>query len=426
MKNSKQVFWLIAIAVVLLVVGLMALSPGMPSDPQETTEDPYALPTIYATDPPEEPLLPATAPEDVVLPEIPTEPEYEIRVSDNVTIYQVEKDPNEVIDRTATVDPSHPEYQDVVGGDPYWSVEGKVCRNDRTISIEIEDTSREQTYTISFGYITGGCNRFLYLNPVMTWGDLGEQPCYIHLDKPIGGGQLVTLPGADPADEDPFALNRSYTFRRAYVDHRQNARYVDSKHPGAVWFPQDELDGPILLDMIVANAEGNFSACLRLVIDKAEDGTYSFVDIDNLDLTQDNAQHPEYTEEELRYVTTLARDVYMNQELSQLAATEKENTPGLCYENVLITYRDHTNGLYFGQFVVPGGASSYTKVYSDQRLPILAVTYRRKGLTSLTFYFQVTEEPNSSQHGTYRYIGRDYTIYDRESTLKGYGWDGVS
>lgn len=412
MKKSKTTFALIAAAMVILCVILILVGTSKQGGTGLEAPQPTDAPDLSG----DETLIPPTALDEIEVPPLPTIAPQPITIAKNVTIYKVDADPNEIIDRTQAVDSSHPEYLDIPGGDPYWSVEGKVCRNDKTITIEVMNEFSGDYYEITFGHITGQCNRFLYLNPSVKVNG-SPASVFVHADQPTAG-YLVTLGSEIPPQRPGDIL--SCTYIRA-LDQRSSAKYDDPKHPGFIWYPQNELKGPIYIDMLVNNPEGNPYATLRLTIDKAEDGTYSLADIDNLDLFQDNSLHPEFTKSELAYVIDLANEVYMSgPENSGLGIHEDDGFP---LEKCIIEYREHD--FYYEEFIPAGGVIAYTQVYEDLEIPFLAVHLRQSGYAVHTFYFQIIVAPTSENHGVYQYIGYDFPLYDSVELLSGFGWQGT-
>lgn len=418
MKNSKRIFAIFSAITVTVCLCLLMFRPGQAdNDPSSSTES-----TVHETFTPA-PIISTPATDateldlsDVEIPTIPTETFAPIELGSNVTVQQVEKDPNEIIDRSQTIDPTDPEYIPVTGGDPYFNMEGKVCRNDKVISITLYDAQFEDAYKISFGYITATCNRFLYLNPVIERNGTQED-AYIHFTEPLGGGYLVTLSGENTDTTDPAA----YTYFRAR-DQRSLAQFTDPRHPGAVWFPQSILDGPIYLDMIISNASGNLISTLRLTVFKSEDGTYALADIDSLNLLHDNTLHPEYTAAELEYVVQTANTAWLDPSLTHLNDSSAHS--GFTAASCIIELREQHSGLYYSEFIPTECNSRITQDYSDLGFPILAVTYRQTNITSHTLYFLVISPPDGGQHGSYQYIGRDYPSFATTKDLEGYLWSG--
>lgn len=399
MNKHKIIFAAIAVLVILCCL-LPFLLKRQQDDSSISTTD--AAGTTQSTAPQEQ--EPSAATEtvdlsDVEIPTLPIETIPQIIVGNDVTIEQVPKDPNEVIDRNQVMDPTDPEYLNVTGGDPYFNLEGKVCRNDKVISISVQDALTDEQIKISFGHITGRCNRFLYLNPVMyTNGEITQG--YFHFRYIVtGGGYQITV-----ADRD--ATGDSYTYNTTLED-AYAANYTDPKHPGAVWFPHSILEGPIYLDVIVNNAQGRLIATLRLTIDKAEDGTYALADIDNLNIIQNPQLYPQFTESELNHILDLANEVWFDP--SQTKIHDISGNTGFTMNQCIIEYMVPDFRLYYDTFVPGADTVPETKPYADLMIPMVAVTLR-KWNSSYTLYFLVYSEPTPDSHGIYQYVGRDHIL----------------
>lgn len=399
MKKSKLTFAIFAGIILLLCLVIILIGTKTQG---EEAQDPTTQVTVesyteehfdFFGDDPVEP----TALDEIVVPTLPSNSLQPLNTN-NVTIYKVDPDPNEVIDRTQLTAPSDPEY--VPGsGEKLWNVEGKCCRNDKTITIEIHDPYDGKHYEISFGYITGACNRFIYLNPVVTAAGI-PQDILVRFDYPIGGGYVTTISGdVDKDHPDGTCCTYGSTIRDYYW-----ARYQDPSHPGVVWFPQNELDGPIYLDVQVQRVDANPIAILRLTITKGEDGTYSIADLDNMNIYDDNTLHPEYSKTELAYIVELAKTEAASPVFEHWGVDFGSE---ICIEKCMFEYRTPSQGLYFDTVLNASGGLDYSYTYADQQIPILAVNIRYASYTVQTFYFQIIQSPTETSHGIYQFIGRD-------------------
>lgn len=417
MKKSKTIFYIAAILVVAVICVCFIILPD--SDGGEEASANITGATIIAEGDngldPNEWLTPSTLPEDNM--------DVETIVENNVTIRKVEKDPNEVIDRTAQVMEDHPEYLDIMGGDPYICAEGKVCRNDKVISIDIYDAIKESTATISFGYITGVCNRFIYLNPEVKESreiTLLSSSYYFCIDNVYGGGYVATVGVEEDPDKIP-APTYHYTFNRA-LENKTVATYTDPQHPGVFWYTHAPVETPVYIDIRVFHDNGFMVATLRLTIDKDEsDGTYSIVDIDNKNLLQNNSGTI-YSTEELEYIVAQTNETYNTPNLVHMY-TGDDLKASMEPEECIIEQRDHETGLYYNQFI-PCEGTDKCRTYSDTLIPILAVTWRGPVFGSMTLYFWVIQEPTETSHGSYQYIGRDFPKFQTFAQLELSGYSG--
>lgn len=360
-------------------------------------------------------------PENVPQPPLnldPTDPS--INISETVTINQVKKDPNEVIERNPITDASHPEVLEIETTSPMMSAEGSVYRNDKEISIDIMDAKYGDKLTFTFGYITGSCNRFLYLNPQFKRNDEPlNADIFFKFSQPYGGGTVTTcgIPAEENAENELF-LN--YTFFRS-LEERTVSGYVDPKHPGAIWFTQTPLDNNIYIDVQAHYGQGGLFATMRLTIAKAEDGTYSIVDIDNRNLLT-NGENDLYSKSELAYLVKVADTTFRTPGATNFYSTLFVDKH-FQVEDCIIEQRDAATGLYYNEFL-PYQGSEWTKDYAESQIPIMAVSYNWAGLPTQTMYFYVINEPTATTHGTYQYIGHDFPLYATLELLRGYGYDG--
>jgi len=341
-----------------------------------------------------------------------------VLVGNDVTIKTIPRDPAEQIDRTAYVDESHPEFIPGVYAASYLSSEGKVYCNDRTISINIYDALKDETVTVSFGYATGKCNRFLYLNPqVITDQQIAPYNFFFNAEK----GSIVTIPDAQV---DPGRI-RGYMLKRALED-KAPATYFSAKTPGTVWFTQPPLEKRTFIDTLVLNWEGDYIATLRLTIEKAEDGTYYLADLDNRDLLQNGGQTTDhnFTEAELDYIIDCANTTLHDTNTLGLGIThEVEGTFVYEKSRFLIAYIDLESDMYFDELIPRNGGSKYSRRYKEMLMPMLAVTVRNMySKMSMTLYYQIYRFPTETEHGYYYYIGRDYHAYNTLERLQAFGY----
>ena len=405
MKDSKIIFGIVAAVLVIACVLIYVFL--VPDDPSAQWDGVHSQNSEQQKDAAENETYPPLE-TNVTVPE---ETAPIITQENNVVINKVAKDPNEVIDRTASVDESHPEYCGGSGGDMYFSAEGKVYRNDKTITFRMNDRHLNKYHEITFGYITGGCNRFLYLNPVLKTD--GEQVnAYFHFLQPIGGGSVFSI--NKRSKEGP-----SYIFGRT-LDEKMSAGYVGPKQPGAIWFAQNKCEGPVFIDTIVMAANGDYIASLRIWITKdPEDGTFSISDIDDNNVVNTrSASDAEFTDEELQRILDLAVATMNDSESMHLSIKfSKEKEYDL--DDIIIDWRDLYEGLYFMDFVPKEGIVERTKLYADGGMPILAVTLRDYyNDMSLTLYFFVYHRPYEDSPGTYQFIGRDYHNYSTQEAYQ--------
>ena len=348
---------------------------------------------------------------DAMVPPKETEP---IEIGDDVTIRQAKKDPNEVIDRTIILDPSHPDVLAVEESSPMMSPEGVVYRNDKEISIEVADRLRGKTYTFTFGHITGKCNRFLYLDPKLKIDGEPESNIYFRFETPTGGG-LDTCNMENP----PGDMN-NYSFFRTYDDGHV-ATFINNKNPGTIWFTQMPLNEPVYINVQAYHSISGLFASLRLTIAKAEDGTYSIVDLDNNDIFA-SGDYGVFTDAEIEHLMEMATKTYLDKESTGISIQTSENFK-LTEENCLFEIRQPEEGLYFNQFV-PYSGTNLTSYYADFGVPILTITVRSYGGVGMTMYFWVVEEPTATGHGTYQYLGRDFRNFKTIKELTGQGYTG--
>lgn len=419
MKKQKQKFAIIVCIVIALIFLAFLLSNKNSSN--GSSDQPAVTETttpIKSTDTMQSSIAESTTP-------VSTEPQETMPVikwGDDVTVWQTEKDPNEKIDRTIEIDPIHPEYIDVIGGDPYLCSEGKVYRNDKLVEIEVTDKlNPNNKYQINFGYATGTCNRFLYLNPSVK---MNGRPALHFVNM-----RSVTHPGTvfpittQKVNDKKFEPTLTYSYKRHY-ENVTAAHFVSPKEPGVVWFTQGPADGPIYVDILVNTIDCRTIATLRMTIAKDEsDGTYSIVDLDNMDLLNNNSSHPEFTSKELNQAFTVAKEAYLDVDIGGFFSGSNQV---LEMNKCIIEYMAPEYGLHFPTFIPRSGwGNNQTSYYSaDSHTPVIAVTIGVGGGNSHTMYVQVIKEPTEKNPGEYFYVGRDYPLYDNVNIMRGYGWEG--
>lgn len=405
MKKSKFIFGLIAVLVATVCIIVMLQSSSQNPTATESGKTDTAT-TGYELD----------DYSDITIPPAPTMPTIPIELDDYVTISKVEKNPNEVIDRTGTISEDDPEYLDGIGA-LYSGPEGKVCRNDKTISISIFNDAWGDLYDFTFGYVTGECNRFIYLNPVAYRNGVRTQ-MYYHFANP-SSGKIVT-----PNPDKTLAPQKSYRYYHA-MDECEFAEFTNFQQPGVVWYPDTETDEPVYIDLLAVDSNGDaILAALRITIIKDEnDGTYSIVDLDNLNLIQQpNPLHPEFDTDELLYLVDMAKEIIMNPANHHFGSASSK--PELItIERCLIEFTDH---LHYRQFIPDHGVEDLSCKYEEMLIPFIAVTYNWYGYHPYTLYFQVMRFPKEDEHGKYTYIGLDYPNFIYAERLRNkYDWNGT-
>lgn len=431
MKKSKRIFGIIAVVVVLICLLICVISPSSPpvetptqTEGTEPTGDAYGGTTPYLSEPVSS--IPQTEPygDDMGVAGVPQT----YKLADNVRITQVEKDPNEVIHAFEPISPSDPEYL-ASSDENYNTMEGKVFRNDKTISIDLFDEFNGRDITITFGYITGELNRFLYLNPTYEHSsEYSTQYGFYFNTMLSGGGNVVTLPQTYASEEalsDAKEESKYFHVGRS-LDQNEIATYQDPTHPGTVWFTQTPLERDIWIDVLVYQMGGDMLATLRLTISKGLDGTYSIVNLENKNLLQTYSEPDSlFTKEELGYIYEHAKVVIEDPETIGMI-----QTPGfeMSIERCFIEYRDQSTGLYYTYFVpYDNSVGWYAKGIDYITSPVIAVTVRQTGgfATAAVLYFRIDKMPSNGNHGLYTYIGRDFFLYHSRNTLITQGYPDI-
>lgn len=413
MKKSKTLFAIVAVVIVITcVIGLLAsrhvsgsqeLDPGHSldsPDPDEILgdgENDEHQPSYVTT--------PATS-EELGEPEI-------TQLADNVTMKRV--DLIAKVERGYVIDEAHEEYIDVQGGDPYFCTDGIVFRNDRVLTIDVLDQMTGVTHSISFGYMTGKCNRFLYLNPLCTNdGEVDRGYCY-QFDYPIGGGDVINL-SDNSAGYDAYP---SLVIGRS-LEEWENASYTAPNAPGVVWHIGSLPKEPVYIDCRVYEKTGDMVANIRITIERALDGTVAITNLQDRNLLADNTEYEYYTASELAYLVDLADQTIRDSEKVGMAYSDSKGKFSI--EDCIISVTDQDTGLYYRQFVPYRGVDT-TSTYVG-RAHILAVSLRTNGLFTQTLYFRCVLQPVNGEHGWYDYIGRDYQVYDTVENMMKIGYSG--
>lgn len=422
MPKGKRVF--LIVAAVIVAIALLAILFSGDSETQQ--EDIAAATTATSPSENEEEIIDVTAtqtlPSEAADPK-PQESTYELAA--NVTVNQVEKDPNEVIDHTYLIEAGHPEYVNFGFEEPVGCIDGLVFRNDKTISIELEDKVYGSTVTVTFGYITGECNRFLYLNPVLET-DLSSNPFVFKFGEPTFG----TIYNVGAETEKLTATTGLYMARRTLdEEYLENAAYTNAHYPGTFWVAPNTTDCTVAsVDILVLTIDGSYMATLRLTFAlDPEDGTFSIVDLDDCNLC-DTYEETNYTLDELNYILDMSVEVLNDPDQTHYAVynvvSSRDHTWTL--DDMMIDIRNKDTGLYFQQ-IVPADMnfSKMGSYYTDMGMDVLAVTFREHNCHLVfTLYFMVIDQPTETSHGTYIYVGRDYVQYYRASLLKMAGYEG--
>lgn len=419
--NKKSVT-VIAIVVIVLCVLVMAVDCDKEPSPSSGQNQPIPVRPGEVVnihdDIPEFTISWATIPTAPSKPNVPNHVE-EVTVGKNVTIYKVPKDPNEVIDYDMRITPEHPEYMEAEYGGYYISTEGKVYRNDRVISIDVYDPDKDVTRKISFGYITGKCNRFLYLNPIVD--DDNCQYSFRFQDYQVRGKSGGIIEIVSPIEADP--KSPSYVTYVA-ADQRIDALYKEPNYPGIFWYTTGPLDGPIYISCQVLTATGDPVALLRLVIAKdPSDGTYSFANIINCNIMQENPADSIIPDADIDVLYQLACETLKDPEALGLYSYQIMEVP---YEpkHFMMEIRDYTTGTYHSLYY-PKGQSIAKPAYEDLFAPVVAVTYRGWSNTyALTMYFQVLRPATLFEPAIYQYMGRDSHFYPTLEIVKSNGYRG--
>ncbi len=355
MKKSKTIFAVVAVILVIVCLLLVILKPGETQDQTDNTIATTEGNQTESTHPTETP----TTPEN---PNIPTLPEATI--------------PSEL--------PSDTFY----------------FRNNKVVSVAIQDAYTNRTLNYSFGFNTGTCNEVLYLNPVVspTGGESGF--CFVFTPEK---GKVLTLPGMEK-DENGFN-----TMTRA-IDDSIPATFIDNDHPGTYWHTDNLNCGTTWIDVRVFRRAGDMVATIRLTVEQASDGTYSLTKAENKDMCAAESISNKMTAEELTYFLDIFDTDLHDPAAIYCALDENMNTNANYF---VCEWREQGCGTYYNWFTAKGKEILYLKREEYKNTPVIAVSCRffRTTPTTLTFYYRVDKSPTATQHGVYTLIGYDKLSY---------------
>ena len=333
----------------------------------------------------------------------------DVKISINPAIKNAE------IDRSPDVTPDHPEYiESYLGGGSFSGREGKVYKNDRSVSIDVQNSQTGEWTTYSFGLSLGEYNRFLYLNPIRNSGNPDIKGYFRFF---ASRGLFLDLSQSYDNKKEMLASHDNFTVRRA-MDQLAVADYTSPMYPGAAWFTSGPLDEPVYIDTICYHGQGSIAAILRIWIDKDENGCYYIATIENRNLYLKN--DPIFTASEIYYIYEMADADIVDNDLTGLRVTDKDWK----VEDYYYDYRKAGSGPYY-QYFLPAGkaAAAASKKYRDN--DIFAVTLRYNGVThSITLYYRIIAMPYEGNHGVYKYLGRDYHYNASISELRDMGYPG--
>lgn len=412
MKHRYR-FVLISLIIVALICLTAYLAFGRNSNP---AIGPSSQPTTTVTDPAVSTVATSstaetgaatesTAPIQTIPPSEPNE---------HLTIVQVQMDPSAVIDRDPEISPADPEY--IPGLESLINAEGKVCQNDRILTYRFFDEYSGDWLSISFGRADGTYNRFLYLDPAFTVNDQ-QTSCWLHFLTP-SDGSIITVTNSPPT------AGHSITFSR-YRDDGKDAAYSDMQRPGTVWCPGEGFSDPAHIDLLLYRGT-RICMVLQLTIEKTDAGTYCLSDIRDKNLTSDLSKDPTFSLSELEHIAELFTTAF-NDPMQCGRFWDPMTTPSL--DQFIFDIRHDDPGLYYQQFDPAVGIDeTYTSaILAQSESPVIAVTYKYYSSTiSLTFYFEILEDPSPEKHGVYHFIGMDYPSITNLTAMISNGWDGES
>lgn len=244
---------------------------------------------------------PPTIPELYISPEgfdpAPVAPEqqsdeYESKILSIATNMQ----PSDTIWRNYALDPSDPENLDnfYEEGSPFISEEGKVYANDRILSIDIPSFNSSETYSFTFGYITGEYNSFLYLNPTCSLAEEGRPIGYYASVENYEQGEVFSrnerIECNVPADHVSQGENVcNYWIPNQSYDILASATYTGATTPGLAYFTSKPLEEEYAIVNIraVDLCRSTTIAIIRLYIAKNPDlNTYYLHHAENANLLQ--------------------------------------------------------------------------------------------------------------------------------------------
>lgn len=162
-----------------------------------------------------------------------------------------------------------------------------------------------------------------------------------------------------------------------------------------------------------------FHAGIKHNIDKAEDGTYSIVNLENRNLLQNNVSR--LPDSELEYIYSIANDIIHDPEKIYCADIVADQE--LPIEQFLMTWRDKTTNLYYPYFVTASDSGYFVRSLDMLDSPVIAVSCRKYSVDyTFTIYLQVVMEPIPGSHGIYQFIGYDMPMYHTISYLQSMGY----
>lgn len=293
MKRSKMLFFVIAVAVIAIVVAIFVLNPGKepvsPTNPTVTTDptspsggNPVASNPTQPTGGEDVPTFPGsetepTGPSTPVGPTEPTEPGVEpTEPSSGPSI-------DDILDllrpTEPTTGPTEPTDPTSPGALPESS--GKHYRNDAVYSKAITDSVTGEIFNVSFGKKVSGIGECIYLNPSVTClSGSGNQASFQFHFAPAWG-YLTTLTNQNIGNY----LNENICsyFNRAF-DRALPAGYVNEENPGTIWYMEDYgYTDTVAIDTLVYKT-GELFATLRIYIVRNNNGIWAIDYVANTNL----------------------------------------------------------------------------------------------------------------------------------------------
>lgn len=397
-----------AVVVLVLIICLGELNNRQYSDPSGTEGtgvtlyDPYAQNTISPI---------PTIPEGPS-PNVTYDP---IELGKNITVTINPAIEDASIDRDPYVTSSHPEYvESYVGGGSFSASEGKVFKNDRIWTIDIQNNTTGEWLTFTFGSALGEYNRFLYLDPVRVSSD-ADVNGFFHFKA--SAGIVLDFSQSYEKPKQMLAEHDSFSVRRA-MDQLAVAEYISPMYPGTVWYTNGPLEEPVYVDVICYYGQGSIAAVLRLWIDKDDNGCYYIASVENGDLyLQDDKT---FTTKELYHIYEMADVDILDHELTGIRIVDGNWS----VEDYFFDFREAGSGPYYDYFL-PHGKASADASKDFRSYNIMAITLRYNGAAqSITLYYQIITMPYSDQYGVYKYLGRDYPHNTSIGDLHNAGYPG--
>ena len=411
LKNKKLVKALSFIAAVVILVLIICLGE---TDNNKYSDQPSTEDTGTSL------IDPDTKPTDSIIPTIDTDTKPDItydpvELGKNVTVTINPVIEGAEIDRDPFVNSSHPEYiESYIGGGSFSSSEGKVYKNDRVWTVDIQNNTTGEWMTFSFGLAHGEYNRFLYLNPSRVSSN-PDTKGYFRFKS--SNGTLLDLSKRYENRKEMLAHHDNFSIRRA-MDQLSVAEYTSPMYPGTAWYTNAALEDPVYVDVICYLGQGSIAAILRLWIDKDDNGCYYLAALENQDLYLQG--DPIFTTAELYHIYEMADVDILDTELTGFRVTDGDWN----VEDYFFDYREKGSGPYYDYFL-PTGKQAADESKNYRGYDILAVTLRYNGVTqSITLYYRIITMPYDNQHGVYQYLGRDYSYNASIDTLQGSGYPG--